>query len=110
MGYEKPMTPNQKVWGNMLYKYMMRNDVLTKEQMLEYLGWDKNKDRQLRELISLIAQKVPVVSTSDTKGYKIAKTKADLEAVEHQKAEILSRINELKARLSPLDKFLQETS
>lgn len=84
MKIEKPMTENQKFYGNKLYKFLMQNDVVTKEEMFEYLGWDSKKDRQLRELLSLIGQKVPLIATSDQKGYKIAKTKSDLESVCHQ--------------------------
>ena len=54
MKIEKPMTENQKLYGNMLYKFLMTNDIVTKEEMLAYLGWDKNKDRQLRDLLSMI--------------------------------------------------------
>ena len=105
---EKPMTENEKANGNKLYKYMMTHDVLTKEQMLAYLGWDSKKDRQLRNLISFIAKKVPVISTSDSRGYKIAKTKEDLEEVEHTWAEMSSRIEELQARVAPLIKFYEK--
>ena len=103
--YEKPMTENEKANGNKLYKYMMVNDVLTKDQMLAYLGWDSKKDRQLRNLISFIAKKVPVISTSDSRGYKIAKTKEDLEEVEHQIKELDCRIEEMEKRKEPLWKF-----
>lgn len=102
------MTPKQKENGNKLYKFMMIRDTVTKEQMLEYLGWDKTKDRQLRDLISFIAKKVPVISTSDTKGYKIAKTREDLEQVIHQWKENDSRIDEIKARNEPLIKFYEK--
>lgn len=103
--YEKPMTENQKFYGNKLYKFMMANGVVTKEDMLIHLGWDKSKDRQLRELISLIAKKVPVISTSDTRGYKIAKTEKDLQEVEHQWKELDKRIAELELRKKPLIQF-----
>lgn len=103
--FEKPMTENQKINGNKLYRFMMANGVVTKDQMFAVLGWDKSKDRQLRELISLIAKKVPVVATSDQRGYFIAKTKDDVEAVEHQWAEISSRIEELQKRIKPLEEF-----
>ena len=108
MSFEKPMTENQKINGNKLYRFMKNSDVVTKEQMLECLGWDKTKDRQLRDLISCIAKKVPVISTSDSKGYKIAKTKQDLKDVVHQWKEIDSRIEELEKRKQPLIKFYEE--
>lgn len=105
---EKPMTENEKVNGNKLYKYMMVNDVLTKEQMLAFLGWDSKKERQLRMLIAYIAKKVPVISTSDSKGYKIAKTKEDLEEVRHTWAEMSSRVEEIEARMNPLIQFYEK--
>lgn len=105
MGFEKPMTDNQKLNGNKLYKFMMLNDIVTKEQMLAHLGWDKSKDRQLRDLLSNIAKKMPVISTSDNRGYKIAKTKEDLEEVEHTWSELSSRIEELQKRIRPLLDF-----
>ena len=105
MKCEKPMTENQKYYGNKLYKFMMLNNIVTKEQMLKHLGWDKSKDRQLRDLLSNIAKKMPVISTSDNRGYKIAKTKEDLEEVEHTWAELSSRIEELQKRIRPLLDF-----
>ena len=105
---EKPMTENQKINGNKLYKFMKNNDIVTKEQMLSCLGWDKTKDRQLRDLISCIAKKVPVISTSDSRGYKIAKTKQDLKDVVHQWKELDCRIQELEKRKQPLIKFYEE--
>lgn len=105
MAFEKPMSENQKENGNKLYRFMKYNDFVTKEQMLDHLGWDKTRDRQLRELISMIAKKVPVISTSDNKGYKIAKDYKDLEMVEHAWAELSSRIEELNKRIEPLMQF-----
>jgi hypothetical protein len=110
MSFEKPMTENQKINGNKLYKFMKNNDIVTKEQMLDCLGWDKTKDRQLRDLISCIAKRVPVISTSDSKGYKIAQTKQDLKDVVHQWKELDSRIEELQKRREPLIKFYEENS
>lgn len=105
MKCEKPMTENEKINGNKLYKFMMTHDVVTKEQMLAHLGWDSKKDRQLRDLISNIAKKVPVISTSDTRGYKIAKTEKDLDAVQFEWSELDSRIEQLNERRKPLIAF-----
>lgn len=101
----KEMTDNQKRYGNQLYKFLLKNDIVTKEQMLAELNWDSSKDRQLRDLISCIAKKVPIIATSDQKGYYLAKTEADLDAVEHQWAELSSRIEELEKRIAPLIAF-----
>ena len=105
MKIEKPMTENQKYYGNMLYKFLMTNDTVTKEQMLEHLGWDSKKDRQIRDLLSMIGKKRPLISTSDSKGYKIAKTPKDLKEVEHTLAEMSSRVEEIQKRMQPLYEF-----
>ena len=108
MKIEKPMTENQKKNGNALYQLLMAYDVVTKEEMLAELGWDSRKDRQLRDLLSLIGQKVPLIATSDQKGYKIAKTEKDLEEVEHQWKELDSRIGKLEDRKKPLIEFYEK--
>ena len=108
MSFEKPLSENQKINGNKLYHFMVENGSVTKEQMLDCLGWDSKKDRQLRDLISMIAKKRPVISTSDKKGYKIATTAKDLREVEHTWAEIDSRIEELQARKKPLIDFYEK--
>jgi hypothetical protein len=108
MEVKKPMTENEKFYGNKLYSFLMQNDVVTKEEMLKYLDWDKSKDRQLRNLLSLIGQKVPLIATSDQKGYKIAKTEKDLADVEHQWKENDSRIKVLQDKNKPLIKFYEQ--
>ena len=108
MEIKKPMTENEKKNGNLLYKYLMQNDVVSKEEMFAVLGWDSKKDRQLRDLLSMIAKKKPLIATSDQKGYKIAKTKQDLYAVEHEWKELDSRINNLDERRKPLIKFYEQ--
>lgn len=105
MKCEKPISENQKALANKLYKLFKESDVLTKEQMFEYLGWDKSKDRQLRDTISIIAQRKPIISTSDKKGYKLAKDENDLREVEHSYADLSSRCEELTKRMQPLIKF-----
>ena len=108
MKIEKPMTENQRQNGNKLYRLLMAYDVVTKEEMLAELGWDSKKDRQLRDLLSMIGKKRPLISTSDSKGYKMAKTKADLEEVKHQWKELDSRIEQLKERRKPLIDFYEK--
>ena len=110
MEIEKPMTENQKKNGNILYKLLMAYNVVTKEEMLAELGWDSRKDRQLRDLLSLIGKKRPLIATSDQKGYKIAKTKEDLEEVIHQWKELDSRIEQLNERRKPLIDFYEKWS
>ena len=106
--FEKPMTENEKLNGNKLYRFLMQKDYVTKDQMFEFLGWDKKKDRQLRDLLSMIGKKRPLISTSDSKGYKIAKTPKDLEEVKHAWKELDSRIEQLQERRKPLIEFCEK--
>ena len=108
MEYTKPMTENQKINGNKLYKFLMHNDVVTKDQMLNHLGWDRKKDRQLRDLLSLIGQRVPLIAVSSDKGYKVAKTKEDLDEVIHSWKELDTRCKALEGRKKPLIKFYEK--
>lgn len=110
MKIEKPMTENQKKNGNILYRLLMTCDVCTKDELLAKLGWDCRKDRQLRDLLSMIGKKKPLIATSDQKGYKIAKTKEDLEEVIHQWKELDSRIEQLNERRKPLIDFYEKWS
>ena len=105
MKIEKPMTENERKNGNLLYRYLMKNDIVTKEEMFKVLGWDSKKDRQLRDLLSEIGKRVPLISYSSGKGYKIAKNESDLQEVEHAWAELSSRCEELNKRIKPLIKF-----
>ena len=108
MQIEKPLTENQRYYCNTLYKYLMAHDIVTKEEMLDHLGWDSKKDRQLRDTLSIIGKKFPLIATSDQKGYKLAKTKNDIEDVIHQWKETDSRIEQLEARREPLIRFYEK--
>lgn len=106
MKYERPYTENEKANANKIYFLLKKNGVVTKRQMLNHLGWGDDKDRQLRYLISMIAQKVPIIATSDQKGYKMAQTREDIKEVKHQWAELSSRVEEIEKRITPLINFM----
>ena len=104
MKIEKPITENIKQQANALIDYLMaQNDYVTKEQIGEYSGI-KN-ERSVRDVISLLATKKPIISHSGNKGYKLAKTPSDLQEVERCWAELSSRVEELRKRIEPLIKF-----
>lgn len=104
MKCEKPITENIKQKANALFDYLMsQNDYVSKEQIGEYLG--VKNERQVRDIISLLATKKPIISHSGNKGYKLAKTPRDLEEVERCWAELSSRMEELEKRIAPLIKF-----
>ena len=107
MKCEKPITENIKQKANALFDYLMaQNDYVTKEQIGEHLGI-KN-ERSVRDVISLLATKKPILSKSNSKGYKLCKTKADLKDCINVWCEINSRIEELKKRREPLIKFYEK--
>lgn len=105
------LSENAKMLGNKLHKFLMAQEKpVDKKTMCEFMGWEytSSNDRKLRIVLSNIAKVKPLISTSDQKGYYIAKTKADLEAVTHQWKEVDSRIEELEARKAPLINFYEK--
>ena len=107
MKIEKPITENIKKKANALFDFLMtQSDYVTKEQIGEYLGI-KN-ERSVRDIISLLATRKPILSKSNSKGYKLAKNKADLQDCKNVWCEIDSRIEELKKRREPLIKFYEK--
>ena len=107
MKCEKPITENIKQKANALFDYLIaQSDYVSKEQIGEHLGI-KN-ERQVRDIISLLATKKPIISKSNSKGYKLAKSKSDLEDCKNVWCEIDSRIEELKKRREPLIKFYEK--
>lgn len=105
MKIEKPVTDNMKQRVNTLYLYMksIYPTPITKEKVCEVCG--VKSERQARDILSVLAQRRPLISTSDAKGYRLALTEKDLEEVEHTWAELSSRVEELNKRIEPLIKF-----
>ena len=105
MKIEKSVTDNIKERVNTLYLYMksIYPTPITKEKVCEVCG--VKSTRQARDILSVLAQRKPLISTSDSKGYRLALTKDDLEEVEHTWAELSSRVEELNKRIEPLIKF-----
>ena len=90
---------------------LLKEKVCTKEE-LERRFYPNSKpgshERQIRELIAIVAKKVPVISTSDSKGYWIASKPEDVTHAKHAWKEIDSRIEELDARRQPLIAFCEK--
>ena len=107
MEYTKPPTSNMKGKANKLFKYL--KDIgryATKEEIGEFLGI--GNERSVRDVISLLATKKPIISHSGGKGYKLAQTADDLEEVERTWAELSSRSEELERRMKPLIAFREK--
>lgn len=101
----KPITANMKQKVNNLWWYMIHhNRYIDKDEICKVIGC-KN-ERSARDVISVLASKKPVISTSDGKGYKLALTSQDIDEARHTWAELSSRIEELQKRIKPLIKFV----
>ena len=93
-----------------LYRYMTAepNRVFWKDE----LRWHfEESDRAIRRDLAELANHAPVVALSSTKGYRVVKItedrddeqlQSDLEDIEHQLNELMSRAANLKARMKPL--------
>lgn len=105
---EKPITQNIKKKANEVWAYLKEQypRYCTKEEIGKVIGC-KN-ERSVRDVIALLSTKVPIIANSSTKGYKLARTEADVEEVRHTWAETSSRIEEMKKREKTLIKFLEE--
>lgn len=103
---EKPITDGMKEKANAVFLILKRGGFWTKQQIGEILGI-KN-ERSVRDIISLLSKRVPIISTSDNKGYALAMSGKDLEDVIHTWKEIDSRIAELEERKKPLIKFYEK--
>lgn len=106
MKIQKPITDGMKDKANAVFVILKRGGYWTKQQLGEILGI-KN-ERSVRDVISLLSKRVPIISTSDNKGYALAKGGDDIEAVIHTWKEIDSRIAELEERKKPLINFYEK--
>lgn len=103
---QKPITDKMKERANAMYLLLKQGGFWTKEQLGERLGI-KN-ERTVRDVISALSKRVPIISTSDNKGYALAMSEKDLEYVIHTWKEHDSRQQELEERKKPLIKFYEK--
>lgn len=112
MKIKKPeLTERDKKLGNEIHRILMAHDrPITKEFICQSLGWEYNSstERKVRDLLAKIAKVKPLISTSDQKGYYIARKVEDLEAVKHQWLEHNKRVQEINERIAPLQKFIEQ--
>lgn len=106
MKCEKPITDNMKEKVNALWAEMRDGRTLTLEEVCRVCS--VKSERQARDIMSVLATKKPIISTSDSKGYRMAVKRSDLEDVEHQWRELDSRIKQLQKRVTPLIDFYEK--
>jgi biotin operon repressor len=105
--YEKPITDNMKDKANKLFIFLKQiGRYATKEEIGEYLG--VSNERVVRDIISVLATRKPIISKSNSCGYRLAMTIDDLEEVENVWSEIDSRIEQLEERKKPLIAFYEK--
>lgn len=101
----KPITQNIKKKANILWDYMRTRGYVTKDEICVVTGC--TNERSAREVVAVLATVKPIISTSDSKGYKLARTRADIDDVMHSLNELTSRQNELERRKAPLNEFIK---
>ena len=106
MKCEKPITDNMKEKVNALWAEMRDGRTLNLKEVCEVCG--VKSERQAMDIRSVLATKKPIISTSDSKGYRMAVKRSDLEDVEHQWRELDSRIKQLQKRVTPLIDFYEK--
>lgn len=89
---------------NALYR-MLKIQTLTKQKIMDLF---KVSERTARDMLSEIAKRAPLISVSDTAGYRIATTGKDAGDAWHAYNENKKRAEEILKRNEPLKKFLEE--
>lgn len=82
---------------------LMRTRTVTKQEIMTKYGVH---ERVARDMISEIAKRAPIISTSDNKGYRIATAYQDLGDVRHAHNENSKRAGEILKRNIPLEEFM----
>ena len=102
------MTYNQanKDKINALYREL-KSRIMTKADVMDFLGCD---ERGARAVIHEVAIRVPVISTSDKKGYRVAdRTKPhDVKEAKHAMLENEKRADEILKRNAPFKEFFRQ--
>lgn len=104
MKCEKPITNLMSHRAELLLNAFKQNrGYITKSQICEIIG--SSDERTARDVVAHLRKRYPIISTSDGRGYKLARKRSDLEEAEHALAEFSSRIEELEKNMKPLYKF-----
>lgn len=110
MEHQKPEIIGRNKLCEELLSYLQAAErSATREElsMLLFGAYNSSNDRKTREVVSVLAKRYPIISLSHGKGYKLAKTKDDLDEVVHQWKEFDSRQNEIEKRKIPLIRFTE---
>lgn len=98
------LTDENRAKLNALYR-LLRNGNVTKRQVMDIFAVS---ERTARDMLSEVAKRAPLISVSDTAGYRIAVTPRDVGDAKHAYNENKKRAEEILKRNEPLEKFLEE--
>lgn len=101
MKYQKPKLTKKQELANMVYVALVNAcEPLSKAEICREIGltYDANNERRVRDIISILAKRKPVIATSDSRGYSLAKSEEDVERAIHLWKELDSRQKELEER------------
>ena len=105
MNKKPELTAREKQLGNSIAR-LIRERTYTKQELSKMFGIS---ERKIRDLISEIAKRRPVISISSGKGYKWASNSLDdCKAVLRQWRENDSRARQITSRNEPLIKHLEQ--
>ncbi len=107
MAYEqlknKKLSELQRNRLNAIYCRLL-SGLATKDELMRIIG--VKDEHVVRDCISIIKKRFPVISLSGEKGYRIAKSLENLEDAKHMIASETSRANEVIDNLVELKKFV----
>lgn len=104
----------KKNYNHPIIDLLFADEPLTKEEIGEKLHI--TSEREVRDVISICSMHYPVIAVSSKKGYRRAKNidqlegtnlQVEIDEVEHQLAELKSRVDCLKKRMKPLVAWLK---
>jgi len=98
------LTPENKAKLNALVR-LLRDGNVTKQRVMDLF---KVSERTARDMLSEIAKRAPLISVSDTSGYRIAMRASDVGDAMHAYNENKKRAGEILKRNEPLEKFIKE--
>lgn len=84
---------------------ILRNGNITKQKVMDIFGVS---ERTARDMLSKVAKRAPLISVSDTAGYRIAMRPSDVGDAMHAYNENEKRASEILKRNKPLEMYLKE--
>ena len=104
MNTKPELTESEKRLGNSIAR-LLKERTYTKEELIKIFGIS---ERKIRDIVSEIAKRRPIISNSSSKGYKWAGNSVDdCKAILRQWRENDSRARQITSRNEPLVKHLE---